>query len=195
MQILSRVCMSADGNVTTPDGWPPQVVDPAHVPGLSHGIPEFLQSCEAALMGRTTFEPALTNDRWPWPNLDVFVLGSSPARRYPRARNRRQRPGAAAGEDAGGKWRWRRPPDRWPHHHRDVPSPWCPRQARIGRAADLGGGWDETHASVGSEHPIDLRELTGHQRWLGGDRLRRGPAGLSFCGAQPGRRWVSGLSG
>jgi dihydrofolate reductase len=76
MQILSRVCMSADGNVTTPDGWPPQVVDPAHVPGLSHGIPEFLQSCEAALMGRTTFEPALTNDRWPWPNLDVFVLGS-----------------------------------------------------------------------------------------------------------------------
>ena len=63
MQILSRVCMSADGNVTTPDGWPPQVVDPAHVPGLSHGIPEFLQSCEAALMGRTTFEPALTNDR------------------------------------------------------------------------------------------------------------------------------------
>ena len=27
-------------------------------------------------MGRTTFEPALTNVRWPWPNLNVFVLGS-----------------------------------------------------------------------------------------------------------------------
>jgi dihydrofolate reductase len=27
-------------------------------------------------MGRTTFEPALASDRWPWPNLDVFVLGS-----------------------------------------------------------------------------------------------------------------------
>ena len=27
-------------------------------------------------MGRTTFEPALGADRWPWPNLDVFVLGS-----------------------------------------------------------------------------------------------------------------------
>jgi dihydrofolate reductase len=76
MQILSRLCMSADGNVTTPDGRPPQVVDPAHVQGQSHGTPEFLESCEAALMGRTTFEPALTNDRWPWPNLDVFVLGS-----------------------------------------------------------------------------------------------------------------------
>jgi dihydrofolate reductase len=28
------------------------------------------------LMGRKTFLPALTNDRWPWPGLDVFVLGS-----------------------------------------------------------------------------------------------------------------------
>jgi dihydrofolate reductase len=27
-------------------------------------------------MGRTTFESALANDRWPWPNLNVFVLGS-----------------------------------------------------------------------------------------------------------------------
>src|ERR1039458_5433110 len=27
-------------------------------------------------MGRTTFEPALTNDRWPWPDLKVSVLGS-----------------------------------------------------------------------------------------------------------------------
>jgi dihydrofolate reductase len=32
--------------------------------------------CEAALMGRTTFEPALINSRWPWPDLNVFVLGS-----------------------------------------------------------------------------------------------------------------------
>ncbi|MFI7189220.1 dihydrofolate reductase family protein [Nocardia nova] len=75
MQILARLCMTADGYVTTPDGWPPQVVDPVHGPG-SHGIAEFLRTCEAALMGRTTFEPALTADRWPWPNLEVFVLGS-----------------------------------------------------------------------------------------------------------------------
>lgn len=27
-------------------------------------------------MGRTTFEPALANDRWPWPDLDVYVLAS-----------------------------------------------------------------------------------------------------------------------
>ncbi|WP_327146112.1 dihydrofolate reductase family protein [Nocardia sp. NBC_01327] len=75
MRILARLGMSADGYITTPNGWPPQVVDPVHGPG-SHGTAEFLQTCEAALMGRTTFEPALSNDRWPWPDLQVFVLGS-----------------------------------------------------------------------------------------------------------------------
>jgi dihydrofolate reductase len=68
--------MSVDGYVTTPDGWPAQLADPAFVPGESYGFPEFQESCDAVLMGRTTFEPALGADRWPWPNLDVFVLGS-----------------------------------------------------------------------------------------------------------------------
>ena len=27
-------------------------------------------------MGRMTFEPALSAERWPWPDLDVFVLAS-----------------------------------------------------------------------------------------------------------------------
>ena len=68
--------MSADGYVTTPSGWPALTADPAFVSGQSHGIREFLADCEAALMGRTTFEPALTNERWSWPNLDVFVLAA-----------------------------------------------------------------------------------------------------------------------
>jgi dihydrofolate reductase len=76
MQIRSRLTTSADGYVTTPDGWPSHTADPAFVSGHSHGFPEFTAECEAALMGRTTFEPALTADRWPWPNLNVFVLGS-----------------------------------------------------------------------------------------------------------------------
>ena len=76
MNIRTRLSMSADGYVTTPDGWPALIADPAFVSGQSHGFPEFQASCEAVLMGRTTFEPAITNDRWPWPNLDVFVLGS-----------------------------------------------------------------------------------------------------------------------
>jgi dihydrofolate reductase len=76
MQIRARMSMSADGYVTTPGGWPSLTADPAFVSGQSHGIREFLDGCEAALMGRTTFEPALTNDRWPWPDLNVFVLCS-----------------------------------------------------------------------------------------------------------------------
>jgi dihydrofolate reductase len=76
MQIRARMSMSADGYVTTPGGWPALTADPAFVSGESHGIREFLEGCEAALMGRTTFEPALGNDRWPWPGLDVFVLCS-----------------------------------------------------------------------------------------------------------------------
>jgi dihydrofolate reductase len=76
MQIRARMSMSADGYVTTPAGWPALTADPAFVSGQSHGIQGFLQGCEAAVMGRTTFEPALTNDRWPWPTLNVFVLAS-----------------------------------------------------------------------------------------------------------------------
>jgi dihydrofolate reductase len=76
MQIRARMSMSADGYVTTPGGWPALTADPAFVSGKSHGYPEFAEGCEAVLMGRTTFEPALTNDRWPWPNLNVFVLAS-----------------------------------------------------------------------------------------------------------------------
>ena len=67
MKIRARMSMSADGYVTTPDGWPALTADPDFVSGSSHGIGAFLESCEAALMGRTTFEPALANDPRPWP--------------------------------------------------------------------------------------------------------------------------------
>jgi dihydrofolate reductase len=76
MQMCARMSMSADGYVATRDGRPAQLLDPTFVPGESHGIREFLQGKEAALMGRATFEPALGADRWPWPNLNVFVLCS-----------------------------------------------------------------------------------------------------------------------
>ncbi len=75
MQIHTRMCMSLDGYVTTPDGWPAQLADPTFSPE-SFGFAEFQRRCDAVLMGRTTFEPALGADRWPWADLDVFVLGS-----------------------------------------------------------------------------------------------------------------------
>jgi len=76
MQIRTRTCMSLDGYVTTPDGRPVQLADPGFTPGESYGFPEFQRSCEAVLMGRTTFEPALGAPSWPWPDLEAFVLGS-----------------------------------------------------------------------------------------------------------------------
>ena len=75
MLIRTRMCMSADGYVTTPDGWPVQLADPAWNPEV-FGFRELQAECDAVLMGRTTFEPALGAERWPWGDLDVFVLGS-----------------------------------------------------------------------------------------------------------------------
>ena len=75
MQIRTRMCMSLDGYVTRPEGWPAQLADPKWNPE-TFGFVELQASCDAVLMGRRTFEPALGADRWPWPDLDVFVLGS-----------------------------------------------------------------------------------------------------------------------
>ena len=75
MEIRTRMCMSLDGCISTPDGLPAQLADP-HWDPETHGFVEFQHRCEAVLMGRTTFEPALGAARWPWPDLDVFVLGS-----------------------------------------------------------------------------------------------------------------------
>jgi dihydrofolate reductase len=69
------MCTSVDGYVTTPEGLPAQLADPAWDPA-AFGFAEFQASCDAVLMGRTTFEPALGAERWPWADLDVFVLGS-----------------------------------------------------------------------------------------------------------------------
>jgi len=69
------MCVSLDGCVTTTDGWPAQLADPNFSPE-TYGFREFQQTLDAVLMGRTTFEPALGAERWPWPDLDVFVLGS-----------------------------------------------------------------------------------------------------------------------
>ena len=75
MRIRTRMCMSLDGCVTTVDGWPAQLADPTFDPA-TFGFVEFQDACDAVLMGRTTFEPALGAEQWPWPNVDVFVLGS-----------------------------------------------------------------------------------------------------------------------
>jgi dihydrofolate reductase len=75
VNIRTRMCTSLDGFITTPDGLPAQLADPNFSPE-SYGFVDFQQTCDAVLMGRTTFEPALGAPQWPWAELDVFVLGS-----------------------------------------------------------------------------------------------------------------------
>jgi dihydrofolate reductase len=75
VKILTRMCTSLDGRVTTADGLPVQL----GFPGWDAGALGFYQvqgRCDAVLMGRTTFEPALSAPFWPWGDLAVYVLGS-----------------------------------------------------------------------------------------------------------------------
>ena len=78
MLIRARMGVSADGFVSTAGGVPTLAVMPGFVPGVSHGFPEFIEGCDAVVMGRNTFVPALGAPTWPWPGLQVFVLTSRP---------------------------------------------------------------------------------------------------------------------
>ena len=78
MLIRSRMGVSADGFVGTVDGVPTLAIMPGFEPGVSHGFPEFIRGCDAAIMGRSTFLPALNTPNWPWPDLQVYVLTSRP---------------------------------------------------------------------------------------------------------------------
>lgn len=78
MQIRTYIGVSVDGFVATPDGRPALLSMPAFVPGQSHGHPEFIKGCDAVLMGRTTFGPALGAPSWPWPGKRAYVLTSRP---------------------------------------------------------------------------------------------------------------------
>jgi dihydrofolate reductase len=75
MKILTRMCTSLDGCVTTPDGSPIQLAFEGWDAGAL-GFYELQARCNAVLMGRTTFEPALSAPFWPWNDVPVYVLGS-----------------------------------------------------------------------------------------------------------------------
>jgi dihydrofolate reductase len=64
--------------VSTPEGVPALAIAPGFEPGVSHGYPGFIEGCDAVVMGRTTFLPALGAPQWPWAGLQVYVLTSSP---------------------------------------------------------------------------------------------------------------------
>lgn len=72
---MTRMCTSLDGYVTTDDGLPVQLAFAEWDAGAL-GFYELQARCDAVLMGRTTFEPALGAPFWPWGDLAVYVLGS-----------------------------------------------------------------------------------------------------------------------
>jgi len=78
MKIRTRMGISIDGFVATADGWPVLLQMPTFTGRESHGQPEFLEGIAAVAMGRTTFEPAIGRDEWPWPGKQVYVLTSRP---------------------------------------------------------------------------------------------------------------------
>jgi dihydrofolate reductase len=78
MLIKSRMGISADGLVSTPEGVPAIALATGFESADSHGYPEFVEGCDAVVMGRTTFLPALGAPQWPWAGLQVYVLTSSP---------------------------------------------------------------------------------------------------------------------
>jgi dihydrofolate reductase len=61
--------------VTNADGWPVQLSFSGWDAGAL-GFYELQARCDAVLMGRTTFEPALNAPFWPWGDLAVYVVGA-----------------------------------------------------------------------------------------------------------------------
>ncbi len=77
MRIRTYTFVTLDGYVSTHDGRPVQLLLPGFPGRSAYGLPEFLATCEAVVMGRTTYLPALTAPDWPWTQ-PAFVLTSSP---------------------------------------------------------------------------------------------------------------------
>ncbi|MBV9804771.1 MAG: dihydrofolate reductase family protein [Solirubrobacterales bacterium] len=78
MQIRTHIGVSLDGFVAGSDGRPAVLSMRDFIPGQSHGHPEFIAGCDAVVMGRHTFEPALGAPEWPWRGLQVFLLSTRP---------------------------------------------------------------------------------------------------------------------
>jgi dihydrofolate reductase len=78
MLIRTRMGVSVDGFIATPDGVPVFVVMPDFVPHESYGWPEFDQQIDAVVLGRVALDAGLAASTWPWPGKQIFVLTSQP---------------------------------------------------------------------------------------------------------------------
>src|SRR5919197_4032118 len=78
MQIRTRVGMSIDGVIASPDGRPAFLAMPGFSPHSSYDWPAFDAQCDAVVMGRVPLEAGLGASEWPWPGKQIFVLTSKP---------------------------------------------------------------------------------------------------------------------
>lgn len=78
MLIRTRMGVSVDGFIATPDGIPAFVAMPDFVPHESYGWAEFDEQIDAVVLGRVALDAGLRASTWPWPGKQIFVLTSRP---------------------------------------------------------------------------------------------------------------------
>jgi dihydrofolate reductase len=78
MLIRTRLGLSVDGFIATPDGLPAFLAMPDFAPHSSYGWPEFDQQIDAVVMGRVPLDAGLGSGNWPWPGKQIYVLTSRP---------------------------------------------------------------------------------------------------------------------
>jgi dihydrofolate reductase len=78
MLIRTRMGVSVDGFIATPDGVPAFVVMPDFVPHESYDWPQFDEQIDAVVLGRVALDAGLGAKDWPWPGKQIFVLTSRP---------------------------------------------------------------------------------------------------------------------
>jgi dihydrofolate reductase len=78
MLVRTRMGISVDGYIATPDGLPAFLAMPGFVPHGSYGWPEFSAQCQAVVLGRAALDAGLASGDWPWPGMQVYTLTSQP---------------------------------------------------------------------------------------------------------------------
>jgi dihydrofolate reductase len=77
MQIRTHIGVSLDGFVATPEGLPSWDLLPLF-DADSHGYNDVMATCDAVIVGRTSFDQGFDEwmQGWPWPGKRVYVLTS-----------------------------------------------------------------------------------------------------------------------
>jgi dihydrofolate reductase len=78
MLIRTRLGLSVDGFIATPDGLPAFLAMPGFAPHSSYGWAEFDEQIDAVVMGRVALDAGLGARSWPWPGKQIYVLTSRP---------------------------------------------------------------------------------------------------------------------